>query len=80
QEEFKKLEDEVAKITDKLEKCYTENPLKFWDKNQIFAQLEMKDKNKTIRIKPMRYNEEDQKEFKAQIKELLDLKLIQNSN
>ncbi|KAJ9556228.1 LOW QUALITY PROTEIN: hypothetical protein OSB04_010842 [Centaurea solstitialis] len=46
------------------------------DKNQITTKLEMKDKEKEIRVKPMRYNPEDQKEFMIQTKELLDLKLI----
>lgn len=40
----------------------------------------MKDKDKEIRVKPMRYNPEDQKEFTIQIKELLDLKLIRMSH
>ncbi|KAG8373098.1 hypothetical protein BUALT_Bualt12G0135300 [Buddleja alternifolia] len=50
-------------------KCYSENPLQFWNKNQILAKLEMKDKDKIIRIKPMRYNESDQNEFKIQLKD-----------
>ncbi|KAJ9558185.1 hypothetical protein OSB04_012799 [Centaurea solstitialis] len=64
----------------KLKQCYTENPLQFWDKNQITAKLEIKDKEKEIRVKPMRYNPEDQKEFMIQTKELLDLKLIRISH
>ena len=44
------------------------------------AKLEMKDKDKEIRVKPMRYNPEDQKEFQIQIKELLDSKLIRPSH
>ena len=31
------------------------------------AKLEMKDKEKEARVKPMRYNPEDQKEFQVQI-------------
>lgn len=33
-----------------------ENPVQFQDKNQISAKLEMKDKEKENRVKPMRYN------------------------
>jgi hypothetical protein len=51
----------------------------FWDKNQLEASLEMKDPTKIIRVQPMRYNLEDQDEFKKQIKELLDMKLIRPS-
>ena len=39
----------------------------------------MKDPEKIIRVKPMRYNLEDPNEFKNQIKELLNLKLIRSS-
>ena len=62
-----------------MERCFTEDPQKFWTKNQIYAKLEMKDPEKIIRVKPMRYNEPDQEEFKIQLKELIDAKLIQNS-
>ncbi|GJY98857.1 hypothetical protein Tco_0516287 [Tanacetum coccineum] len=44
------------------------------------AKLRMKDKDKEIRVKPMRYNPEDQKEFQSQIEELLDSKLIRPSH
>ena len=77
---LRRLDNHIENIKDKLKQCYTSNPLQFWDKNQITAKLEMKDKDKEIRVKPMRYNPEDQKEFRSQIKELLDLKLIRASH
>lgn len=54
--------------------------LQFWEKNQTTTKLEMKDKDKEMIIKPMRYNPHDQNEFKIQTKELLDLKLIKQSH
>lgn len=80
QENLRKLDFNIENIRNKLKTCYTDNPLQFWNKNQITAKLEMKDKEKEIRVKPMRYNPEDQKEFSIQIKELLELKLIRNSH
>ena len=77
---LRKLDNSIENIKEKLNNCYTDNPLKFWDKNQIMAKLEMKDKDKEIRVKPMRYNLEDQKEFQVQIKELLNSKLIRPSH
>ena len=68
--------DLCANIRQKLESLYVDNPLQFWDTNKIYATLELKDPNKIIRIRPMRHNELDLKEFQQQIKELLDLKLI----
>jgi hypothetical protein len=59
-----------------LVKCFSDNPLQFCDKNKIEAKLEMKDKNKIIRVQPMRYNLEYNKEFRKQIKEVLKLNLI----
>ncbi|KAJ9546329.1 hypothetical protein OSB04_018872 [Centaurea solstitialis] len=77
---LRRLDLDIEDIKQRLKQCYTENPLQFWDKNQITAKLEMKDKEKEIRVKPMRYNPEDQKEFMIQTKELLDLKLIRISH
>lgn len=80
QRQLRRLDIDIENIKNKIKQCYSENPLQFWDKNQITAKLEMKDKCKEIRIKPMRYNPEDQNEFKIQIKELLNLKLIRPSH
>ena len=45
----------------------------------INAILELKDSKKIIRVKPMRHNELDVKEFQQQLNELLNLKLIRPS-
>ena len=62
-----------------LESLYVENPLQFWENNKIYATLELKDPDKIIRVKPMRHNELDVKEFQIQLKELCDLNLIRPS-
>ena len=71
--------DFCSQIKTKLETLYVENPLQFWDNNKIYAHLELKDSNKVIRVKPMRHNEIDVKEFQIQLKELSDLQLIRPS-
>ena len=71
--------DFCSQIKTKLETLYVENPLQFWDTNKIYAHLELKDSNKVIRVKPMRHNEIDVKEFQIQLKELSDLQLIRPS-
>ena len=71
--------DFCSQIKIKLEALYVENPLQFWDNNKRYATLELKDPDKIIRVKPMRHNELDVKEFKIQLKELCDLNLIRPS-
>jgi hypothetical protein len=39
---LRKLDLKIEDIKHKLKQCYSENPLQFWDKNQITAKLEMK--------------------------------------
>jgi hypothetical protein len=76
---IKQLDTTIETIKTKLARNFTDNPLQFWNKNQIEAKLEMKDKEKIIRVKPMVYNLEDKEEFQNQITELLKLGLIQPS-
>ena len=71
--------DFCSQIRLKLESLYVENPLQFWDTNKIYATLELKDPNNIIRVKPMRHNELDVKEFQTQLKELCNLNLIRPS-
>ena len=81
-----KLESRLLKSLDfcsqiklKIEFLYVENPLQFWDNNKIYATLELKDLDKIIRVKLMRHNELDVKEFHTQLQELCDLNLIRPS-
>ena len=71
--------DFCSQIRLNLESLYVENPLQFWDTNKIYATLELKDPNNIIRVKPMRHNELDVKEFQTQLKELCNLNLIRPS-
>ena len=71
--------DLCAQVHKKLDSLYVENPLQFWDNNKIYATLELKYPNKIIRVKPMRHNELDVKEFQQQLNKLLNLTLIRPS-
>ena len=71
--------DFCSQIKLRLESLYVENPLQFWENNKIYATLELKDPDKIIRVKPMRQNELDVKEFQIQLKELCNLNLIRPS-
>ena len=46
--QLRKLDVEIEHIKNKIKQCYSENPLQFWNKNQITTKLEMKDKNNEI--------------------------------
>ena len=69
----------MCSSTEKIDTLYVENPLQFWDNNKIYATLELKDSKKIIRVKHVRHNELDVKEFQQQLNELLNLKLIRPS-
>ena len=71
--------DLSIQLQKKLESLYVDNPLQFWDNNKIYATLKLKDPDKIIRVKPMRHNELDIKEFQQQLNELSNLKLIRPS-
>ena len=63
-------------IVDQQEKLckelYFDNPLKFWDKDKIFAKITLLNPNTIIQVKQMVYTHQDIQEFNKQIKELLD--------
>jgi hypothetical protein len=61
---LKHFDTEIDILKAKLSKCFSENPLRFWDKIKIKAKLAMKDTHKIIRVQPMRYNPKDQEEFR----------------
>lgn len=42
---IKNITNIFEEIKLKLQKSYTENPLKFWDKNNEFAEIKLKDEN-----------------------------------
>ncbi|UTQ50644.1 MAG: reverse transcriptase (domains: peptidase, RT, RNase H) [Plant associated caulimovirus 1] len=68
-----------------LKRVSSDNPLdktinKALDNPRVHARIELLDNSKVIRVKPMNYTPWDRTEFKVQIKELLDLKVIRPSS
>ena len=58
---------------------FGEHPMKLWEKEKIYAEIKLINPNDIIRNRPIRYSPTDQKELGVQIKELLNLGLIQES-
>jgi len=74
------IKEHVVEQQQKLcKELYSDNPLKFWYKDETFAQITLLNPNVIIRIKQMVYIHQDIQEFNKQIKELLDKRLIRNS-
>ena len=48
-------------------------------RDKIYCKLEMIDPDKVIRVRPMIYSQEDIKDFKIQINELMQMNLIRES-
>ena len=48
-----RLETEVKAL---LQANFDDNPLKYWDKDKAYADIQLKDANTTIRVKPIQYN------------------------
>jgi len=72
-----RLEAEVKAL---LQANFGDNPLKYWDKEKAYADIQLKDANTIVRVKPIRYNQQDELEFKVQLKELEDKQLAFNSS
>ena len=72
--------EQITEQQEQLPKeLHFDNPLKFWDKDKIFAKITLLNPNTIIRVKQMVYTQQDIQEFAKQIKELLDKGLIRNS-
>lgn len=74
-----KIEISIKKIIEQLKKTCGENPLLVWKPYHPKVKIELT-KNVIIRVRPMMYTIQDTQEFKIQIKELLEQKLIGSSN
>ena len=72
-----RLENEVEAL---LHANFDDNPLKFWDKDKAYADIQLKDANTVVRVKPIQYNQQDELEFKIQLKELVDRHLACKSS
>ena len=74
------IKEQIAKQQKELcKELYSDNPLKFWNKDKIFTKITLLNPNTIIRVKQMVYMHQDIQEFDKQIKELLEKGLIQNS-
>jgi len=67
-----RLEEEVKAL---LQANFDDNPLKYCDKDKSYADIQLKEAHSIVRVKPMRYNQVDELEFKAQLQELEEKQL-----
>ncbi|KAJ8448727.1 hypothetical protein Cgig2_011348 [Carnegiea gigantea] len=71
-----RLEEEVKSL---LQANFDDNLLKYWDKDKSYADIQLKDARSIVRVKPMRYNQNDEQEFKIQLRELEEKQLAYKS-
>jgi len=69
-----------TKVKALLQANFDDNPFKYWDKDNGYANIQLKDANTIVRVKPIRYNQQDELEFKVQLKELEDRQLAFKSS
>ena len=75
------IKEQIVEQQEKLcKELYSNNPLKFWDKDKTFTKSTLLNLNTIIRVKQMVYTYQDTQEFDKQIKELLDKGLMRDSN
>jgi len=72
-----RLESEVKAL---LQANFDDNPLKYWVKDKAYVDIQLKDANTIPRVKPIRHNQQDELEFKVQLKELADRQLAFKSS
>jgi len=51
------LEYEVKAL---LQVNFDDNPLKYWDKDKSYADIQLKEAHSIVRVKPMRYSQTDE--------------------
>ena len=74
------VKEQIVEQEEKLcKELYSNNSLKFWDKDKTFAKITLLNPNTIIRVKQMVNTHKDIQEFNKQIKELLEKGLIRNS-
>jgi len=69
-----------SKVKALLQANFDDNPFKYWDKDKAYADIQLKDANTIVRVKSIRYNRQDELEFRVQLKELEDRKLAPKSS
>ena len=67
-----RLEAEARSL---LQANFDDNPLKFWDKDKSYADIQLKEAHSIVRVKSMRYNQNDEQEFRVQLRELEEKQL-----
>ena len=72
--------DKLSPIKQRLEKLYSEDPLKGWNKHKTIVKIELINKDSIITQKPLKYNFNDLGKFKIHITKLLEKRYIQESN
>ena len=72
-----RLENEVKAL---LHANFDDSPLKYWDKDKAYADIQLKEANTDVRVKPIRYNQQDELEFKILLRELVDKHLAFKSS
>jgi len=72
------IKEQITERQEELcKEFYSNNPSKFWDKDETFAKITLLSPNTIIRVKQMVYTHQDIQEFDKQIK--VDKGLIKNS-
>lgn len=72
--------EQSSKIEKLLDQCCSENPMDAKIvKNPMTSSIILTEPSKVIRVRPMSYTPQDREEFSKQIKELLDLGVIEPS-
>ena len=62
-----------------MKENFSNKLLKYWEKTKIYCELEIIDPEKVIKVRPIIYSQEDIKDFKIQINELMQMNLIRES-
>ena len=79
-----KIEKQKVPSLEEIKRMLKQNidtdPQKFWDKDPVVCELKLHDMNAICHVKEIpQYKEEDQKEFRKDITDLLEKKLIRPS-
>ena len=67
-----RLEEEVKALP---HANFNDNPLKYWDKDKSYGDIQLKKAYSIIGVKPKRYDQADEHEIKIQLQELEEKQL-----
>ena len=82
QDNKEEMQMSLEDVKRKIVRSYNEDPLAWWDRNQLKASLKVKKgkEHELVRYRPILMNIIDQQDMRKIIKEHLDLKLIEPGN